>query len=305
MSSAVESSPAAVGKASSSSGAILQALFVTFLWSTSWVLTKIGLRNVPPVLFAGLRYTLAFLCLAPFALRGNHRLALRSLARKNWGRLILLGFLLYAVTQGAVYAGLALLPAVTVSLLLNFTSVIVAFLGMGWLGEKLKPLHWAGFAINLAGIIIYFYPAVLPHQQALGLAIVAVGVLANGVAVVLGRSINRHQAISPLIVTLISMGVGAFFLLVSGLAISGLPAISPTSWAIIVWLAVVNTAFAFTLWNHTLRRLTAMQSNMINSTMLIQTAVLAGIFLGEAISLQAGIGLALAALGVLFVQLRR
>jgi drug/metabolite transporter (DMT)-like permease len=37
-------------------GSPLQALFVTFLWSTSWVLTKFGLQDTS-VTFAGLRYT--------------------------------------------------------------------------------------------------------------------------------------------------------------------------------------------------------------------------------------------------------
>ena len=45
-----------------------QALFVTFLWSTSWVLIKIGLQDIPALTFAGLRYGLAFLCLLPFLL---------------------------------------------------------------------------------------------------------------------------------------------------------------------------------------------------------------------------------------------
>ena len=32
--------------------AILQALIVTFLWSTSWVLIKIGRRDIPTLTFA-------------------------------------------------------------------------------------------------------------------------------------------------------------------------------------------------------------------------------------------------------------
>jgi len=36
----------------------LQALFVTFLWSSSWVLIKFGLEEIPPLTFAGLRYGL-------------------------------------------------------------------------------------------------------------------------------------------------------------------------------------------------------------------------------------------------------
>ena len=42
----------------------LQAVIVTFLWSTSWVLIKLGLEEIPAINFAGLRYTLAFLILS-------------------------------------------------------------------------------------------------------------------------------------------------------------------------------------------------------------------------------------------------
>ena len=46
--------------------AVGQALFVAFLWSTSWVLIKIGIReNLPPVTFAGPLHTCVFL---PYAL---------------------------------------------------------------------------------------------------------------------------------------------------------------------------------------------------------------------------------------------
>ncbi|MCU0413850.1 MAG: EamA family transporter, partial [Ignavibacteriaceae bacterium] len=61
----------------------------------------------------------------------------------------------------------------------------------------------------------------------------------------------------------------------------------------------------FTIWNLTLRTLSAMESSIINGTMLIQIAVLAWIFLGEAISLQEGLGILIAACGSLFVQLRK
>ncbi|MEZ4516648.1 MAG: EamA family transporter [Chloroflexota bacterium] len=45
--------------------AVLQALLVTFLWSTSWVFIKLGISDIPPITFAGLRYFLAFLVLIP------------------------------------------------------------------------------------------------------------------------------------------------------------------------------------------------------------------------------------------------
>ena len=49
-------------------------------------------------------------------------------------------------------------------------------------------------------------------------------------------------------------------------------------------ILVANTAFAFTLWNHTLRTLTAVESSIIGNLMLPQIAVLAWVFLGEALT---------------------
>ena len=71
---------------------------------------------------------------------------------------------------------------------------------------------------------------------------------------------------------------------------------------LIIWLAAVNTAFAFVLWNHTLRILSATESSVINNMMLIFIAVLAWLFLDERLALQAWLGLALAAAGILIVQ---
>ncbi len=101
------------------------------------------------------------------------------------------------------------------------------------------------------------------------------------------------------------MGIGSIFLLVIGIIFQGLPPISFESFLYLLWLAVINTALAFTIWNFTLRTLSAMESSIINGTMLIQIAVLAWIFLGEAITLQEGMGMLIAAFGAMFVQLRR
>lgn len=291
--------------------ATLQALFVTFLWSTSWVLMKIGLQDIPALTFAGLRYGLAFVCLLPFALgrlpsaRTAHLKSLRELSGRGWARLVVLGLLFYAATQGAVFLGLAHLPSVTVSLLLNFTTIVIALMGIPLLAERPTILQWGGVLLNIVGVVIYFYPLSIPTSQVFGLIIVIIGVLANAASSLLGRRINREGDVPPLAVTVVSMGAGAVVLLAAGGLIQGFPHLTPTHWAIIGWLAVVNTAFAFTLWNHTLRTLSAMESSIINSTMLVQIAVLAWLFLGERLTWRETIGMALAGLGALIVQLRR
>ncbi|HZD11149.1 MAG TPA: DMT family transporter [Candidatus Binatia bacterium] len=291
--------------------AVFQALFVTFLWSTSWVLIKFGLQDIPPLTFAGLRYALAFLILLPLALRGRRRAEVRGIPRSDWVRLALLGLLYYTVTQGAQFVALALLPAVTVNLLLNFTTVIVAFLGVLFLGERLRLTQWVGTVIFVTGALAFFYEDLVGSGlgrsplEVFGLVVAVAGVLANAASSVLGRGINRDRRHSAISVTVVSMGIGAAVLLVSGIALQGLPSLRFSSWLIIAWLAFVNTAFAFTLWNHTLRTLTAVESSIINNTMLIQIAVLAWLFLGERLGDVQVDGLLLAAMGILIVQLRR
>lgn len=105
--------------------------------------------------------------------------------------------------------------------------------------------------------------------------------------------------------TVVSMRVGSLLLLAAGITWQGMPQLEWRSWAIIAWLAVVNTAFAFTLWNHTLRVVSATESSVINNTMLVQIAILAWVFLGEALDLQKTIGVLLTVTGTLLVQLRR
>jgi drug/metabolite transporter (DMT)-like permease len=283
---------------------ILLALFVTFLWSTSFVIIKIGLAEIPPLTFAGLRYTIAFICLLPFAFTKTNSSVIKNLGKKDWFKLVLLGVLFYAFTQGTQFIGLSLLPAVTVSLWLNFTPLIVAVMAIFLISEYPTKLQWLGVILFVLGIFTFFFPVALSDNQELGLIVMTIGVLANSASAVLGRNINRAARINPFVVTVISMGIGSIILLVVGIILQGLPPISFQNFLYLLWLAVINTALAFTIWNLTLQKLSAMESSIINGTMLIQIAILAWIFLGEAISLQEGIGMLIAALGALLVQLR-
>ena len=156
--------------------AILLALLVTFLWSTSFILIKWGLAEIPPLTYAGLRYTLAFVCLLPFAFTIKNKSIARLLDRKDWYKLILYGLLFIAFTQGAMFMGLLLLPAVTVSLWLNFTPLIVALMGIFFLQEYPTILQWGGAVLFIVGILTYFFPIALGESQGLGLLIMTINV---------------------------------------------------------------------------------------------------------------------------------
>lgn len=284
---------------------ILKALLVTFLWSTSFIIIKLGLYEIPPLTFAGLRYSLAFLLFLPFVfIKKKYLSEIKGLSPAQWKKLIFLGIVFYTFTQGAQFLGLSLLPSVIVSLILNFTPIVVAVAGIFLLKESPSAIQWIGVALFLIGVLTYFLPISLLENEILGMAVMCFGVLANAGSAVLGRNINRTKNISPFVVTFISMGVGAVILLLTGLFLNDFPFISAKNWIYLIWLAGVNTAFAFTLWNVTLRTLTAMESSIINGTMLVQIAVLAWIFLDERITVYEGIGMFIAAIGAVLVQFR-
>ncbi len=296
-----------MSRKSSHANAILLGVFITFLWSTSWILIKIGLKNdLPPLSFAGLRYFVAFLCLIPFVLAiPAERATLKNLTRADWGWLALLGLVVITLTQGAQFLSLSYLPAAMVSLVLNTTSVFVGLAGIYLLKEMPTRQQWFGILIAVAGVCVYFLPISFTGLMGLGLLAALITMLGNTASSLLGRKINLQDHLSPLIVTFVSMGFGSIVLLVIGVTIQGLGTLTWMDWLIIAWLAVVNTAFAFTVWNHTLQTLSAVESSIINSLMMPQIAILAYLFLGESLTGKEIIGLILVGVGVLVVQLRK
>ena len=284
--------------------AITLALLVTFLWATSWVLVKLGLDDLPPLTFAGLRYFLGFLILMPFAVRKKSISEIRTLSSLEWRYLILLGLVYYTINQGAIFAALAILPAVAVSMILSFTSMVTAGIAIAILSEKASWMQWVGILLNLSGAYLYFYPVNLPRHQWMGILLAFIGMVANSVSTVLGRKVNRSGKVSSVVITTISMGIGATALLAAGLFSEKLPVLTLSDLLLLGVLAVVNTALAFTLWNKALQRLEAIEASVINNLVAFQIAVLAWVFLGENLSGLDVIGIVLAVFGAILVQMR-
>jgi drug/metabolite transporter (DMT)-like permease len=289
-------------------GAIAEALLVTVLWSSSWVLIRRGFEHgLPPLSFAGVRYSLAaVILLAVVVAARSTRRELAGLRGGAWGRLALLGLIYTAGAQGAQFVALEMLPAATLSMVLNFTPAVVALASVVSL-EPPERGQMGGIALAMLGVLVYFAPgqAGIEAVGAAGLIVAVVALLTNAAGSVLGRRLALDRVASPIVITAVSMAIGATILLTAGLWRSGLPQPSPAGWAIVGWLALINTAVAFTLWNRALRRLTAVEASVINGTMLPQIALLGWVFLAEPLSPRQIIGLVMVGLGTLIVQLRR
>jgi len=283
---------------------VMMALFVTVLWASSWVIIKFGLEEIPPLTFAGLRYTIAAAILMVILLRGKEsRSVVQKMAKRDVGLLAGYGVVFVTITQGAQFVGLNLLDAIAVSLLLNMTPLLVLVIGIVILKEIPTGRQVGLILLGIGGVLIYFYPLEFESIQLVGILVVLGGVIANAFSSIIGRSINRERTYTPLVVTGISMTVGSIILLAAGILLEPIQTISPLSIFYILWLSVVNTAFAFTLWNRAMQTLRAIDISIINGTMFPQIVLLSVVFLGEMPELFDWAGLFLIGFSVFAVQI--
>ena len=273
---------------------------MTFLWSTSYVLVKIGLRELPPLTFSSYRYIVASTVLLAVTLLRDRVIPLKE--KGDLPKLFFLGLSGYSVAQGLQYVGLSCLPAVTVTFLLNFTPLTVLLLGVLFLRELPVPLQLVGMTSALFGAYLYFLAPVSVAELG-GIAVTLLSGLGWAVYMVSSREFLKRSRFKHLDLTAISMFFGAIALLVSALLIEGPVEISIGEWAVILWLSLVNTALAFVLWNHALERMRAFELSVLQNTMLIQIGLLAWTFLGEELTATKITAMIMVFIGVLIVQI--
>jgi len=283
---------------------IAGALLVTFLWSSSYVLVKIGLQEIKPLSFAAARYVLAFLILLAGTSVRRSRVPSTGFTRRLWILLVIVGLAGYTLAQGFNFLGLFYLPATTTSFLLNFTPIFVVFMGIPLLREKPSGYQAAGITIAVIGAYLYFLVPITSNEV-LGVVIVLLSGLGWASYMVLVRELQTRSKIDALTLTTTTMGIGSLALTLMALAIEGVPSITLQGWLTIAWLSFVNTALAFYLWNRVLGLMRAYELSVIQNTMLVQIALLSSIFLGETFTplMLTGMGLVLA--GVFIVQVMR
>ena len=285
---------------------LLQAVFVTVLWSSSWVIIKFGLEELTPLYFAGLRYLVGSITLMMLLITNSDlRMSIKSQSKKSFAYLSIYGVLFITLTQGGQFLALSLLPAITVSFLLNLSSFLVIILSLFILSETPSRFELILFLFVLVGVLIYFFPQQHDITSIIGL-LIGVGVLlVNAFSSIIGRAINRESNTSPLVITGVSMTIGTVFLLIIAVITEPLPVISLKSLITVVWLGVMNTAFAFTLWNNAMTKIRAMDMSVINSLMLPQIVILSIIFLGEIPLLNEWIGLIIMVFMTFILQLNQ
>lgn len=280
------------------SAAFLEVILVVSIWSLTPPLAKIAMVYISPFEFLGARYALAFLALLPLLLRRT-RSTLRHLPAGAWVRLVLMGVLAYPIANGLQFWALARLSATTGTFTMNFVPLFALALGILWLAERPTRLQGVGFAVALLGALLFFG---LDIAAADLLPIVAstFGSLVLAVNVVMARAFARSGQIDSVGLAAIPLGVGGgLLLLFAPPPVMPLPVL-----AIIVFLAIVGGALAYTVWNHALKGLQAFEITLVGNLMPMGTALAAPLLLGEVVTPRMWLGMLIALVGVVLVGTR-
>ncbi len=279
---------------------ILEALFVTFLWSSSYVLIKIALVEVTPMLFAAIRYSMASIILIAVNLMSTRNENWR-LSKNDILLLIAAGFFGYTVAQGLQIVGLLYLPATMVTLILNFTPVFVLLMEAVLLKEVPTTIQVGGTLIALSGALLYFSGQVGTTNPA-GVALVLASGIGWAAYLIILIRIQRTGNMSSVRLTGITMSVGTLGIVALVPFFEPFRMPSMSAMLILLWLSVVNTALAFFIWNHVLRFLRAYELSILQNSMLVQIAILSFIFLGESPTWMMIAGMILVLVGIVLVQ---
>lgn len=232
---------------------VLLALAVVAVWGTNFVVIRIGLDHLPPLLFAALRFVLA-------ALPGVFLLARPAVPWRNlaaYGLLIGAGQfgLLFIALRGHIAPGLA-------SLVIQVQVFFTIGLSMRLTGERVPGHQWAALGLAAAGLaVIAVHTDAATTPFGLGLVVCAAASWAGGN---MAAKRSGARAMLPYVVwaSLFSAPplLAASFLLEGWEAIrDGLLRADLTTWGAVIWQSVGNTMFGYAIWGRLLARHPAAQ----------------------------------------------
>ncbi|RZU01130.1 O-acetylserine/cysteine efflux transporter [Rivibacter subsaxonicus] len=228
---------------------LLLALAVVAVWGTNFVVIKLGLAELPPFLFAVLRFALSAF---PFLL----------FVRKPavaWWRLAAFGVLLGAGQFGLLFLAMRAdispgLASLVIQTQVFFTIALVALTT----GERFKPLQFGALALAVAGMGVIALN-LEASVTAWGLALVLAAALCWALGNLVVRGAGRGVDMLGFMVWSSVFAVPP--LLLMSLVFDGWPAMrdgvlhaSTGTWLAVAWQAVGNTLFGYGAWGWLLNR---------------------------------------------------
>jgi drug/metabolite transporter (DMT)-like permease len=287
---------------------ILVWILLCIIWGSTWAFIKLGLNELPPLTFAGVRFIIALGLLLVIAYLRRAKL---PRAPHEWRLLLVTGVLQFTVNYGLIFwgekyisSGLAALLQATIPLF----GLLIAHKHLP--NEPLTFTRLCGIMIGLLGLAVIF-----SNQLSIGDAwsvwgsiAIIIGAFAAAYSNVLLKSSDVKLDLSVLVAG--QMLCGLVPLLVLGLIREGNPLnLHWTRAAIIsvLYLALVGTVAAFMLYYWLVRHMDVTTTQLIALVTPVVAVLIGVMFLDEQLSWRivlGGVGI-FVGIGVIILRRRR
>lgn len=271
-------------------------LLSTFvLWGSLYIVSKIALETVPPVTLLALRYLVSIPALfVILKLRG----ALRRVTREDMRTIFAIGFVGYFASFCFQMLGINRLTGSVSSLLGAMNPIFIPILAAAFLGERLTGAKVACVAVSMVGVVTIV--GVSGTVDVLGAGFMLLSVfLWSSASIIIRRIGGRYD---PMQVAMMAMlfalpFTGAWAAIELQSAAISLP---PRSVLAVLYMGLMGTAAAHTLWNTSLSLMDASFCSMFYPMQPLVSSILGVLILGESITPNFLLGAMIICLGIVF-----
>jgi drug/metabolite transporter (DMT)-like permease len=274
-------------------------------WGTSFVASKVVLRELSPVSLVWLRFMVGVIILGA-AVYTRKQLTLPGW--KDLGYFALLGFIGITFHQWLQSTGLVTSQATTTAWIVATTPIFIALLGWLFLKEKLGWLRIAGIGLAALGVLLVVSKGSLSslasgHFGSPGDILIMIGAPNWAVFSVLSRSgLKRYPAALMMFYVMALGWLFSSVLFFAGHGLNEFNRLTLNGWLAVGFLGVICSGFAYISYYDALQVIPATQAGVFLHLEPLVTLVVAAIILGEPLLLVSLLGGAIILLGVWMVN---
>ncbi|WP_254543611.1 DMT family transporter [Halomarina pelagica] len=285
------------------------ALFVALaaIWGSAFVVTKVGLRHLPPTLFAALRFDLAAVLL--FGYVAATKAEWRPRTGDDWLYPLAGGLFAIAGHHAFLFAGQQYVSSGVAAVLLGLVPIVTpAFTRVFSTGERLSPTGAAGLGLGFLGVVVIASPdpSDLLSSDLLGVALVLVSAVVFAFGAVFTHS--RAPDLSLVATQAWMMAVGAVALHVASVLLPtesvAAAAWTPEALGAVAYLGAVAGALGFTLYFSLLDRIGPIEASLIEYVIPLFAALAGWLALGERVTATTVAGFVVILSGFLLMKRR-
>lgn len=228
---------------------LLAFAIIYFVWGSTFLAIRVGVREVPPLLLAGMRFFAAGIVLYVW-MRAT---GTASPSRREWASITLLATLIFLVDYGLVFWDEQRVPSGITAVMLATIPAFTALLEILILRtQKLTLRLGCALVVGLAGVAVLVSRSVgfgdAPIEKSGAIALV-VGAISWSLATVLTRKLRLPE--SKVISSGAQMLVGGILLLLAAAMFGEFNAfhwraVSSGAWLALAYLTVAGSIIAFT-----------------------------------------------------------